>query len=426
MNTVGKILLSLTEIKNKIFYGWVVIASGLLIGTTTFGVRYSFGAFFTSIESQFNLTRGATSVIFSVYMVLTGAVTVFGGWALDRYGPRIVVFLMASFTGLGLLVTSQATATWQLFFSYSLLVSLGTGATFGVVNSTVSRWFEKKRGFALGITTSGGALGTIVMPPFATYLISNFDWRTAFIIMGLIAWLVMVLLSIPLRKDPRDIGLLPDGIKPEVVGNRLQNEGNNTQLAGLSLLQALRTGSFWFFALAWLLVSSSVHLILTHTIPHAIDMSIGPIEAAAILSVLGGACILGRLVMGRLSDVIGRKAPAIICTLLQSGALVWLLYTQELRMFYLFAIVFGFGWGGFGAPSTALIGDVFGMRSIGAVIGTLAASWALGAAIGPAVGGFIYDIRGSYRIAFAVGAVSSLVATLFVVLIKKKTTVESN
>lgn len=410
-------MLSLSRIKEKVFYGWVVVIAGLIIGLISFGIRYSFGVFFKSIETEFDLTRAATSGIFSVYMVLASVFSILGGWALDKYGPRRVTFLMGSFTGISLLLTSQASASWQLFISYSLLLSLGTGAIFVVVNSTVSRWFDQRRGFAVGITSSGGGAGVFFIAPFATYLISNFDWRTAFIVLGSIAWLVVASLSILLRKDPGDIGLLPDGAKPEAVEIKPQNNKPSTQ--GFSLLEASRTSNFWFLGLVWLLLSVNVHLILTHTIPHATDMGISSIDAAVILSVMGGAAILGRIAGGRVSDIIGRKTPAIICALLQAGTLIWLIWIQDLWMFYLFAIAFGFSWGGVGASLTVLVSDIFGMRSIGAIMGTVTAGWAIGAAIGPTMGGVVFDVSGNYFTAFATGAAIILIASLFLALIRE-------
>ena len=406
------------KVKDKVFYGWVVTIAGFIIGLISFGIRYSFGVFFKSIESEFDLTRAATSGIFSTCMVLAGVFSILGGWALDKYGPRIVTFLMGLFTGLSLLLTSQASTLWQLFMSYSLLLALGTGAIFTAVNSTVSRWFDKRRGFALGVASSGGGAGVVVMAPFATYLISNFDWRTALIVLGLIAWLIVVSMSMLLRKDPGDIGLLPDGVKPEAAKIKLQNNENSAQLSGFSLLEASRTSNFWFLGLTWLLSSLSVHLILTHAVPHAIDLGISPISAAVILSLAGGAAILGRVIVGRVSDNIGRKAPTITCALLQAVALIWLIWIRDLGMFYLFAVVFGFSWGGLGIQITALIGDIFGMRSIGVIMGALVFGWTIGAAIGPAVGGVVFDVSGSYFMAFVIGAVSMLIAALFGALIR--------
>jgi len=395
----------------------VVTGAGFLIAVVGLGTRYSFGVFFKSIESEFALTRGATSGVFSIYMLLCCVFAVLGGRALDRYGPKVVVFLMGSFTGLSLLLTSQANSAWQLLISYGLLLSLGTGAIYAVVNSTASRWFDKKRGFVLGITTSGGGFGAIVMAPFATYLISNFGWRTAFIVMGLIAWLVISSMCLILKKEPGDMGLLPDGVKSEAAQPGPQKKESKAQLTGLSVLQASRTSNFWFLGLIWLLLSLDVHLVFVHVVPYAVDMGNSLMDAAIILALIGGTTIPGRLLVGRVSDTIGRKAPAIACAVLQVGALLWLMWAQELWMLYVFAIAFGFLWGGLGVLTTALIGDVFGMRSIGAIMGMMSAGWALGAASGPAIGGYIFDVSGTYFMAFAAGAVAILIAALLVALV---------
>ena len=395
----------------------MVTGAGFLIAVVGLGTRYSFGVFFKSIESEFALTRGATSGVFSIYMLLCCVFAVLGGRALDRYGPKVVVFLMGSFTGLSLLLTSQANSAWQLLISYGLLLSLGTGAIYAVVNSTASRWFDKKRGFVLGITTSGGGFGAIVMAPFATYLISNFGWRTAFIVMGLIAWLVISSMCLILKKEPGDMGLLPDGVKSEAAQPGPQKKESKAQLTGLSVLQASRTSNFWFLGLIWLLLSLDVHLVFVHVVPYAVDMGNSLMDAAIILALIGGTTIPGRLLVGRVSDTIGRKAPAIACAVLQVGALLWLMWAQELWMLYVFAIAFGFLWGGLGVLTTALIGDVFGMRSIGAIMGMMSAGWALGAASGPAIGGYIFDVSGTYFMAFAAGAVAILIAALLVALV---------
>lgn len=213
------------------------------------------------------------------------------------------------------------------------------------------------------------------------------------------------------------MGLLPDGVKPEAAQPGPQKKESKAQLTGLSVLQASRTSNFWFLGLIWLLLSLDVHLVFVHVVPYAVDMGNSLMDAAIILALIGGTTIPGRLVVGRASDTIGRKAPAIACALLQVGALLWLMWAQELWMLYVFAIAFGFLWGGLGVLTTALIGDVFGMRSIGAIMGMMSAGWALGAASGPAIGGYIFDVRGTYFMAFAAGAVAILIAALLVALV---------
>jgi len=173
----------------------VVVIAFLIIATVVFGISYSFGVFLKSLGGEFGLTRGATSAVFSAYMLLYSVFGILGGWALDRYGPRIIVLFTGLFTGLSLLLTSQASFPWQLFISYGLVLAIGVGPAYIVIMSTISRWFDKKRGLALGIVGSGTGLGTLLVAPFATYLISSLGWRMAYIIMGSIAWVVVIPLS---------------------------------------------------------------------------------------------------------------------------------------------------------------------------------------------------------------------------------------
>jgi len=182
-----------------------------------------------------------------------------------------------------------------------------------------------------------------------------------------------------------------------------------------------RKRSFWILVSTWFLFASSVFLVFTHLVPHVTDIGFSAGEAAAVLSLIGMGSIPGRLVMGIASDRIGRKSAIIICTLLQSGAMVWLLWARDLWMFYLFALIFGFAHSGLGPSMAAIIGDTFGLGKIGAIFGLLEVGFGIGAAIGPAIGGLIFDVTGSYSIAFLTVPAAMLLATLFIALIRRET-----
>ncbi len=412
-------MLSPLKLKDRLFYGWVVVAVFLVTSTVIWGMRYSFGVFFKSIESEFELTRAVTSAVYSTQMIFCAGFAILAGWALDKYGSRIILFLMGLFTGLGLILTSQTISLWQLFMTYSLLLAMGVSATYVVIMSTVSRWFDKKRGLALGIASSGAGLGTFVLAPFAAYLIAEFDWRTACLIIGLIAWSIVLPLSMLLRRDPYEIRAVPDGAK--TVSKSNESEEVKILPFGLSLLQALKTRSFWFFMFIWFLLASNLLLVLTHIVPHATDIGFSTVEAAMVLSVIGGANAVGRVLMGFASDKIGRKSAAVICILFMVGAMLWLLWARELWMFYLFALVFGFSWGGLGPVMAALIGETFGLGNIGAILGVLDVGFSIGSAIGPAFGGLIFDMNQSYFVAFLTGVLMVLVTTLLIALVRRET-----
>ena len=319
-----------SKLRKKPFYGWVVVGVCLLILCTMMGVRTSFGIFFKSFQNEFGLTRAATSSVFSAYMVLSAIFTVLAGWALDKYGPRLVVAVMGCFTGLSLLLTSQTASFWQLYLSYSLLLSIGTAGAMTVLMAIVSRWFDKKRGFALGIAGSGGALGVIVMAPFATYLISSFGWQVSYIVIGLIAWVVIISLSTLLRRDPKELGVWPDGTTDDANRDMMVNGSERNKMAGISLFQACRTRIFWYLLAIWLFFALCWSLVLTHLVPHATDVGISMMEASTVVSTIGIASILSRLITGKISDSSGRILPGIGSALLQAGALSWLIWAHEL------------------------------------------------------------------------------------------------
>lgn len=398
------------------FYGWVIVSIFLISGIAIYGVRFSYGVFFKSLESEFGLTRAATSSIFSVNLLLSGISAFIMGWALDRYGPKAALTIMGVFTGLGLISTGLTNSLWQLYLTYSLLLAMGIGAIFVVPMSTITRWFDKKRGLAAGIASSGIGLGPLFMAPFATYILLNFSWRVAFIVIGFIALLVVIPISRLLKASPGEIGALPDGTRAMV------EEGQNKSLrqTGLRLREAVRTRSFWVILLIYLFFSSTIFFITTHLVPHVTDAGFSAMQAATILSLVGVAAIFGRVMMGIASDRLGRRFAVIVAALLQSGAVLWLVWATEFWMIQLFAVVFGFAYSGMSPSMAVLISDTFGVASIGTIFGVLEVGFGIGAAIGPAIAGFIFDVSGSYSTAFLLWAIAMLAAALLATLVKQE------
>ena len=397
-----------------------MVAAALVIICVLVGIRFSFGVFFKSLEAEFELTRAATSSVFSAYMVLAAVFGIVNGWALDRYGPRRILSLLGLITGLGLLVTGQTNSLWQLFLSYSLLLAVGTAGTVPLLTSVISRWFDKKRGIAVGIATSGTGLGILVLAPLAAYLISTLGWRMSYGVVGLAGGLVVISMAMLLRGDPGEIGDLPDGVKSTAGRTGLTDREQNSQPAGLSLGQALGTRSFWLLVSAFLLWAFCLGLIMTHVVPYATDLGISMIEASTVLSLIGGFQIVARLLVGRTSDIIGRKVPGVICALLGMGALIWLIWSHNLWMFYLFAVIFGLFYGGLGVVNLTLASDSFGGRNLGVIMGVMNAGYSVGLAIGSALGGFIFDVTNSYVVAFEIGAVAMLGTGLLIVFVRRE------
>ncbi len=386
------------------------------MGIVGFGLRYSFGIFFNSLEAEFGLSRAATAGIYSTFMIMCGVISPFGGWALDKYGPKKICLIMSIISGLSLLASSQVHSAWQIYITYGILQALGTGALFSAISSTASRWFNKKRGLVIGITSAAGAVGQIVLVPFANFLLLSFDWRTSFIILGLIAWIVVIPASLMLKRDPSVIGLLPDGVVPERSLDEPSGARANIIQSGLTLGEALKVREFWFLTIMWLLSALSTQMVMTHIVPHAIDLGISSVDAAFIISLTGVGAIVGRISDGRLSDKIGRKAPATIGAIVLVVTLMSLIFVNQIWQFYIVGLAFGYGWGGLNTQILLLVSDIFGLRAMGAIVGLTSSGFNLGSAVGPAIGGLVFDATGTYSIAFALAGFGMVIATILLLL----------
>ncbi|HEX77703.1 MAG TPA: MFS transporter [Dehalococcoidia bacterium] len=403
-------------LRGRFFYGWVVVASCLLVSSVLWGIRYSFGVFFKSLEAEFGWTRAMTSGVFAIHMILASLFAIIGGWALDRYGPKVVVVIMGMVTGISLFLTGRVEHVWQLYLAYSLLLALGSGASYIVVMSTGSRWFLRQRATALAIIGTGAGLGTLIMAPVAAQLISAYNWRASFLALAVIAWALVIPAALFLKKEPAEIGALPDGDR-EPAGLS-ENTAAGIELRYLSLVEALKTHSFWLLFLTWFAYSFCLHLVMTHVVPRALDLGIPPVQAAAIVSVIGAVSIPSRLIVGRISDKVGKRVTGIVCALLHTLALLWLISSTRVWMFHLFAVAYGIGYGGIDPPIVALIGDLFGLRRVGVIMGSLVVGWGLGAALGPYLTGLIFDLSNSYSLAFLAGALIMVMAAVSISRLK--------
>ena len=392
--------------KGEIDYRWVVVASLFIIGFVAFGVRFSFGVFFKSLQKDFLLGRATTSSIFSVYLALSALFSILGGWALDRFGARKVFAVTGFFTSLSLFLTSMVTALWQLFLTYSFLLALGTGPIYVISMSTVSRLFAKNRGLALGIVSSGSSIGMISVSLISAFLLTHYGWQNSYLILSLVAFFIMIPCGLVLKK-------------PSAMSKVLQNTGykHNEKSHELSAINVTTLSDFWLLISVLFLLSFCSYAVLTHIVPHAIDLGVSPIEAASMLSFIGIGSFLGRLVMGRVSDIIGSKQGMLICSILIGATMLWLIASSSLWMLYIFTIAFGFGFGATAPLNAALIGDCFGLRHVGLIMGMIEIGWGFGAACGPALTGFVFDICGNYFPAFLGGGIAALLAAALILFI---------
>jgi len=398
--------------KAKFFYGYIVVVACFVITTVMFGTMYTFGVFFKPLLAELGGTRVVTSGAYSLCFLLFGFFGMIAGSLTDRFGPRLVITGCGLFLGLGYLLMSQASAIWQLYLFFGVIVGVGMGGAFVPLVSTVSRWFVKRRGMMTGIVVAGIGFGTIIMPPVANRLISALGWSTSYIILGIIALVVIIPAAQFLRRDPAQMGQLPDG------GAEAKAQNSNLVAQDFTLRRAIHTRQFWMVAAMFLCFGFALQTIIMHIDPHATDLGIPSASAAVVLSVIGGGSIAGRVVMGSAADRIGNKLVLIICFILLSIALVWLLAAKELWMLYLFAAIFGFAYGGLVAMTSTIVAELFGIGSLGIILGFISLSHSVGGFIGPMAAGRIFDVTQSYTPAFVVCAGLSVIGVVLALLLK--------
>jgi MFS family permease len=263
-----------------------------------------------------------------------------------------------------------------------------------------------------GLVKVGTGLGMTVMPLVASALISAFEWRKSYLILGILTFVVTIPLAQLFRRNPQEMGLLPDDKK------QLATESLTLVEEGLSLREAIRTGQFWMVCGFYLATVFCGMTILVHIIPHAVDLNIPKSTAAGIVSTIGGASILGRLVMGFSGDKIGHKRALVVCFLIAVISLSWLQIAGELWMLYSFAIVYGFAHGGFYALTSPLIAGLFGTRSQGTLLGIVIFSGTLGGSIGMVLAGYIFDVTNSYQLAFLILLILEIIGFILAALIR--------
>ncbi len=394
------------------FYGYVIVGAAVCAMVVYWGTFYTFGIFFKPVLTDLGWTRAATSAAFSINALLWGFMDFNAGRLSDRYGPRIMVTACGFFLGLGYLLMSQISAVWQLYLFYGVIVAIGMGGSFVPMVSTVARWFVKRRGLMTGIVVAGIGLGTMIIPPIATRLIASYGWSNSYIIVGSVALIFIIMAAQFLRRDPAQKGQLPYG------ADEVETEGAAANTTSLSLSEATRTKQFWMLCALFFAFLFCVNTIMVHIAAHTTDLRFSETAGGNILATIGGVSIVSRIAVGAFADRFGIKLALVISAVLLTVSLFWLQSASELWMLYLFAVIFGFGYGGLVTLTSPLAAELFGLSSHGAILGIAFFVGTMGQAAGPFLAGNIFDATGSYQPAFLICSILGVISIILALVLR--------
>jgi len=326
---------------------------------------------------------------------------------MDAWGPSRTMFLGLVGASLFLCLLSLTRSLSYFYAVYGLLAASHTALSlpYGYL---ISRWFRKKRGTAMGITTAGIGLGGVAIAPMSAALIQWFGWRAAYVALGLCILGIMLPLLAFVRESPESMGLRPDGVPADEPAPAESPDRSMT--AG----QAVRTPVFWLSSIGLFLIYGTVFGTLSHQVPFIRDLGISPTRAASIFGVTAAMGVAGKLVFGYLMDKLPARIVVSTCFLLQAAGVLFLFAAEDLVFLWLFVLVFGFSMGGTATLRPLIVTWLFGMGSYGAIFGATQVFQSLGSSLFPLLAGMVFDATGSYDRALLLFALSaSLAGILF-------------
>ena len=394
------------------FYGYIVVAAAFCSMVAMYGTRSIFGVFFKPMLAEFGWTRALTSGALSLSMLVQGSLAAVMGGLSDRFGPRVVLTLSACLVGLGYLLMSRVDALWQLYLFYGVIIGVGMSGVLVPLLSTVARWFVARRNMMTGIVVAGIGISGLIAPPLSNWLVSAYDWRVSWIVLGVIVLVVGVLAAQFLKRNPAQMERVPHD------GNEGGEQVLKTGAGGFSPKEAVHTWQFWVVVAMFFCLGFCLFTILVHIVPHVTDLGISAASAANVLAVIGGVGIIGNIVLGGAGDRIGNRLVCLIGFILMVADLFWLVSVTEVWMFYLFAAILSFAIGGCTTAESPLVAALFGLRSHGLILGMVSFGFTIGGAVGPFLTGYIFDVTGSYRAAFLVCAAIGIVGLILTALLR--------
>ena len=376
--------------------GWIVVAATFVSTFTSFGVVYSFGAFFRPMADEFGSDRSATAFFFSITTFLYFGLGVFTGRIGDRIGPRRVLLVGAALLVTGLLVTSRVHSLWMGYFTYGIGVGAGVACAYVPMVAAVGGWFDRQRSTALGLSVAGIGAGTLVMVPITEALVDRHGWRTTYVVLAFAAAGLFALAALGAKRPP----VAATNVRPPPLRATIG-----------------RSRAFWLMYGACFLVAVPLFTPFVFLSDYLKQKGVDG-SAGLAVGAIGLASVVGRLGLGAVAARAGALRMYVVSfAVMASSYALWFFAGASYAMVLVFAVVLGVSYGGFVALSPAVAADLFGSVGLGGVLGALYTAAGLGGLVGPPLMGAVIDGAG-YRPAIAGCGVLALCAVAVLRLVR--------
>jgi MFS family permease len=401
------------------FYGWIIVVVTFVTMAIGVNARTAFSLFFPPIIDEFGWDRGVTAGAFSFGFLVSGAVSPLIGRLMDRAGPRAVMELGVALMAGGLLLAPLTTRPWHLYLTIGVMVGAGSVCLgYSGQSLFLPNWFIRRRGLAMGLAFAGVGIGSVTLLPWVQLMIEQTGWRTACTAMGILILGVLAPINLLLRKRPEDIGLEPDGdAAPSASSAKPISNIVDPAWAGTdwTLKRAIGTARFWWISLGYFCGLYIWYAVQVHQTKYLLDIGFSPAVAVWALGVVSLLGIPGQILLGHLSDRMGREwiwAASCLGFAICFAALIALKYAPVLPLVYLMILTQGALGYGLTSIMGAVVLEIFQGKQYGSIFGTIMLAALAGGAAGPWATGILYDLFGSYTIAFAIGTAVSVLSAI--------------
>jgi MFS family permease len=368
----------------EFFYGWVIVGVAMVVTCVGFGAMFSLGVFLQPMAEAMGWSRTAISTAALLNFLGMGIGSLVWGALSDRFGTRVVVLVGGLLLGFGTVMASRAATIGEFQTYFGVVVGFAAGSLFTPLTATTTRWFTRHRSLAVALVSAGLGLGSTTAAPLARWIITNYDWRTALLVLGDLAWIVIIPAALLVRE--------PAAPATPGQGEAASGAGG----AEMTVAQAVRTPQFAAIAFTFFACCAAHSGPIFHMVTNALDHGVSAMTAATVLSAAGLAALAGKIGCGLMADRIGAKRVLVSGLALQAAAIALYLVTREAIHFYAVAALFGFAYGGIMPLYAILVREYFGAGIMGTTFGAVGLASTLGMALGPVVGGRVYDAFGSY------------------------------
>ena len=419
----------MSSTRPTISFGWYVVAASFVILFLNAGARLMIGVLVKPMIADFGWSRSQVSAAVFVNLAVFSAAIIVAGRLYDHYGPKRIILVSSLLFSGGLALMAVMTSLWQFVLFYGVISAAGLGGTTSpIFGAIVSRWFERRRGSAISLAMSGTSLGQFALVPLFTAFLLDEGWRSTMLWVGVLCLVVnVVLVFCVLRGDPKDLGKEPYGHVEAAAAAMVAPASSAATRASaawpeprsLGLREAMRTGSFWLFAVAMFVCGAGDFLLTTHLVPMATDHGVPTSTAVAMLAWFGLMSLGGILLAGPASDLIGDRIPIALAFGLRVVLFLVVVRYQNAAAFWVLSLGFGFTFLITAPLTTTLMGRMYGFANIGLLGGFITTVHHLGGGLWAYVGGAVYDATGSYAVAMAISAAASAVALVCTLLIKE-------